>query len=86
MRDSSLKVPPGVKGIVIDARVFCRKGQDKDQRALEIEDQERARIERTRDEEINAIKNLQQWEQRKRLAPRRRAFSKGDESSDEEEE
>ncbi|MFP6685818.1 MAG: DNA-directed RNA polymerase subunit beta, partial [Polyangiaceae bacterium] len=57
VRDSSLKVPPGVNGIVIDARVFCRKGQEKDQRALEIEDQERARIERTRDEEIKILRD-----------------------------
>jgi DNA-directed RNA polymerase subunit beta len=57
VRDSSLKVPPGVKGIVIDARVFCRKGQEKDQRALEIEDQQRARIERTRDEEIKILRD-----------------------------
>ena len=38
MRDSSLRVPPGVGGIVINARVFARKGTDKDDRAKEIED------------------------------------------------
>ncbi|MCC6522337.1 MAG: DNA-directed RNA polymerase subunit beta [Polyangiaceae bacterium] len=57
VRDSSLRVPPGVSGIVIDARVFSRKGQDKDSRAKEIEDQERARIERTRDEEIKILRD-----------------------------
>jgi DNA-directed RNA polymerase subunit beta len=57
VRDSSLKVPPGVTGIVINARVFSRKGQEKDQRAKEIEDQERARIERTRDEEIKILRD-----------------------------
>ncbi len=57
VRDSSLKVPPGVTGIVINARVFSRKGQEKDQRAREIEDQERARIERTRDEEIKILRD-----------------------------
>jgi DNA-directed RNA polymerase subunit beta len=57
VRDSSLKVPPGVTGIVIDARVFSRKGQEKDSRAKEIEDQERARIERTRDEEIKILRD-----------------------------
>ena len=57
VRDSSLRVPPGVSGIVIDARVFSRKGQDKDSRAREIEDQERARIERTRDEEIKILRD-----------------------------
>jgi DNA-directed RNA polymerase subunit beta len=57
VRDSSLKVPPGVNGIVINARVFNRKGQDKDSRAREIEDMERARIERTRDEEIKILRD-----------------------------
>ena len=57
VRDSSLKVPPGVTGIVINARVFSRKGQEKDTRAREIEDQERARIERTRDEEIKILRD-----------------------------
>jgi DNA-directed RNA polymerase subunit beta len=57
VRDSSLKVPPGVTGIVINARVFSRKGQEKDTRSLEIEDQERARIERTRDEEIKILRD-----------------------------
>ena len=49
VRDSSLKVPPGVGGIVINARVFSRKGTEKDERAKDIEDTERARIERTSD-------------------------------------
>ena len=57
VRDSSLKVPPGVRGIVINARVFSRKGQEKDARAHEIEDYERARIERTRDEEIKILRD-----------------------------
>jgi DNA-directed RNA polymerase subunit beta len=57
VRDSSLKVPPGVAGIVINARVFSRKGTDKDDRARDIEDQERARVERTRDEEIKILRD-----------------------------
>jgi DNA-directed RNA polymerase subunit beta len=55
VRDSSLKVPPGVSGIVINARVFSRRGTDKDERARDIEDQERARIERTREDEKNIL-------------------------------
>jgi DNA-directed RNA polymerase subunit beta len=46
-----------VSGIVINARVFSRKGTDKDERAKDIEDQERARIERTRDEEIKILRD-----------------------------
>jgi DNA-directed RNA polymerase subunit beta len=57
VRDSSLKVPPGVSGIVINARVFSRKGTEKDDRARDIEDTERARIERTRDEEIKILRD-----------------------------
>jgi DNA-directed RNA polymerase subunit beta len=57
VRDSSLKVPPGVNGIVIDARIFSRKGQEKDERAKAIEDQERARFERTRDEEVKILRD-----------------------------
>ena len=57
VRDSSLKVPPGVGGVVIDARIFSRKGTDKDERAKAIEDQERARLERTRDEEVAILRD-----------------------------
>ncbi|MFC1642240.1 DNA-directed RNA polymerase subunit beta, partial [Myxococcota bacterium] len=57
VRDSSLKVPPGVSGIVINARIFSRKGTEKDERARSIEDQERARLERTRDEEVKILRD-----------------------------
>jgi DNA-directed RNA polymerase subunit beta len=57
VRDSSLRVPPGVGGIVINARVFSRKGTEKDDRAKDIEDQERARLERMRDEEIKILRD-----------------------------
>ncbi len=57
VRDSSLKVPPGVSGIVINARIFARKGTDKDERAKAIEDQERAKLERVRDEELRIFRN-----------------------------
>ncbi len=57
VRDTSLKVPPGVSGIVINARIFSRKGTEKDERARSIEDQERAKLERTRDEEIKILQD-----------------------------
>ncbi len=44
VRDSSLRVPPGVQGIVIDAKVFTRKGAERDERAKDIEDQEREKL------------------------------------------
>ena len=40
VKDSSLRVPPGISGVVIDAKVFSRKGVDKDERSLMIEDLE----------------------------------------------
>ena len=40
VRDTSLRVPPGERGIVIGAKVFSRKGVDKDSRQLAIENEE----------------------------------------------
>jgi DNA-directed RNA polymerase subunit beta len=57
VRDSSLKVPPGVGGIVINARVFSRKGTEKDERAKEIEDAEKHRLERTLAEEVKILRD-----------------------------
>jgi len=57
VRDSSLRVPPGVGGIVINARVFSRKGTEKDERSKDIEDHERARLEKMRDEEIKILRD-----------------------------
>jgi DNA-directed RNA polymerase subunit beta len=57
VRDSSLRVPPGASGIVIQARVFSRKGTEKDERSKDIEDHERARLEKIRDEEIKILRD-----------------------------
>jgi DNA-directed RNA polymerase subunit beta len=57
VRDSSLRVPPGVSGIVINARVFSRKGTEKDERSREIEEHEKVRFERMRDEEIKILRD-----------------------------
>jgi DNA-directed RNA polymerase subunit beta len=55
VRDTSLKVPPGVTGIVIDARVFARKGTEKDERSLQIEETERAKLEKDMSDEIKIV-------------------------------
>ncbi len=55
VKDTSLRVPPGVQGIVIDAKVFSRRGTDKDERTREIEDGEIAVLERNRDDELSVI-------------------------------
>jgi DNA-directed RNA polymerase subunit beta len=57
VRDTSLRVPPGVEGTVIGAQVFAREGVEKDTRALEIEQQAVRRIERDRDEKVRTIKD-----------------------------
>ena len=56
VRDTSLRVPPGVSGIVIDARVFARKGTEKDERARQIEDAERAKFEKDMSDEKKIIR------------------------------
>ena len=57
MRDTSLRVPHGIEGIVIDAKVFSRKGQEKDERMKAIEEQERARLLKNQADEIRIIMN-----------------------------
>ena len=55
VKDTSLCVPPGVKGKVIDAKVFSRRGLPKDDRTRLIEDEEIERLEKDRDDEIKII-------------------------------
>ncbi len=55
VRDTSLTVSPGVQGTVLDAKVYSRKGVEKDQRAKEIEQAEIAKILKDQEEEINII-------------------------------
>ncbi len=56
VKDTSLRVPPGVQGVVVDARVFSRKGIAKDERARKIEDLEIAAIMQDQEDEINVIR------------------------------
>jgi DNA-directed RNA polymerase subunit beta len=51
VRDTSLKLPPGVTGTIVDVRVFSRRGVDKDERAMAIERSEIERLARDRDDE-----------------------------------
>ena len=51
VRDTSLKLPPGVSGTVVEVRVFARRGVDKDERALAIERAEIERLAKDRDDE-----------------------------------
>jgi DNA-directed RNA polymerase subunit beta len=51
VRDTSLRVPPGVSGTTVEVRVFSRRGVDKDERALAIERAEIERLAKDRDDE-----------------------------------
>ncbi|MBL28210.1 MAG: DNA-directed RNA polymerase subunit beta [Rhodospirillaceae bacterium] len=51
VRDTSLRLPPGVSGTVVEVRVFSRRGVDKDERALAIEREEIDRLAKDRDDE-----------------------------------
>ncbi|MEQ8731535.1 DNA-directed RNA polymerase subunit beta, partial [Roseitalea porphyridii] len=52
VRDTSLKLPPGVSGTVVEVRVFNRHGVDKDERAVSIEREEIERLAKDRDDEL----------------------------------
>jgi DNA-directed RNA polymerase subunit beta len=51
VRDTSLRLPPGVTGTIVEVRVFSRRGVDKDERALAIERAEIERLAKDRDDE-----------------------------------
>ncbi len=51
VRDTSLRLPPGVSGTIVEVRVFSRRGVDKDERAMAIERDEIERLTKDRDDE-----------------------------------
>ena len=56
VRDTSLRVQPGIEGVVVDVQIFSRRGIEKDERALSIEQQEIAVLTKDRDDEIAIIR------------------------------
>jgi DNA-directed RNA polymerase subunit beta len=58
VKDTSLRVPPGVQGIVIDAKVFSRRGVGKDDRTRLIEDSEIASLEKERNDKLDVIQDV----------------------------
>ena len=56
VRDTSLRVPPGVAGIVIGAQVFSRRGVEKDERARAIEEQDIERLRKDQEDETRIIR------------------------------
>jgi DNA-directed RNA polymerase subunit beta len=57
VRDSSLRVPPGVAGIIIGAQVFARKGAERDERTREIENYERSKYEKDMADEQKILRD-----------------------------
>jgi len=55
VKDTSLRVPPGVKGTIVEIRVFSRRGIEKDERAISIENSQIEGISRDRDDELNIL-------------------------------
>ncbi len=55
VRDTSLRLPPGAYGTIVEVRVFNRHGVDKDERALQIEREEIERLSRDRDDELEIL-------------------------------
>ncbi|MGY6548079.1 MAG: DNA-directed RNA polymerase subunit beta [Roseinatronobacter sp.] len=55
VRDTSLRLPPGAYGTIVEVRVFNRHGVEKDERALQIEREEIARLSRDRDDELEIL-------------------------------
>ncbi len=55
VKDTSLRVPPGVKGTIVEIRVFSRRGIEKDERAISIENNQIESIARDRDDELKIL-------------------------------
>jgi DNA-directed RNA polymerase subunit beta len=73
VRDTSLRVPPGVEGTVINVRIFSRKGLGKDERSKVIEDEEVNRLKKDQHEEIRILQDGALRRLKKLLAGRRTA-------------
>ena len=58
VRDSSLRLPPGVAGTIVGVRIFSRRGIEKDERALSIEKSEIERLAKDRDDERAIIERF----------------------------
>jgi DNA-directed RNA polymerase subunit beta len=55
VRDASLVTPPGIEGVIVDVKVFSRKGQEKDERAKAIEGGEIEKLEKNLNDEIRIL-------------------------------
>jgi DNA-directed RNA polymerase subunit beta len=56
VKDASLVCPPGIDGTVVEVQVFTRKGQERDQRSLAIEQDEENRLRRDLEDETRILR------------------------------
>ena len=80
VRDTSLRVPPGVEGTVINVRIFSRKGLGKDERSKVIEDEEVTRLRKDQHDEIRILQDGALRRLKKLLIGRRLAGRISDDS------
>jgi DNA-directed RNA polymerase subunit beta len=80
VRDTSLRVPPGVEGTVINVRIFSRKGLGKDERSKSIEDEEVTRLRKDQHDEIRILQEGALRRLKKLLVGRRLAVRLSDDS------
>ncbi len=57
VRDASLYCPPGIEGVVVDVKVFARKGADKDERHKQIEAGQIARLDQNLTDQISILQD-----------------------------
>ncbi len=67
VKDTSLQVPPGVEGIIVDVKIFSRKGLDKDERTKSIESEDVLKLQRDHHDELRIIEEEKQKKMRKLL-------------------
>ena len=80
VRDTSLRVPPGVEGTVINVRIFSRKGLGKDERSRVIEDEDISRLKKDQHEEIRILQEGALRRLKKLLVGRRTASRLSDDN------
>ena len=78
VRDTSLRVPPGVEGTIINVRIFSRKGLGKDERSKAIEDEEITRLRKDQHDEVRILQEGALKRLKKLLAGRRLAVRLSD--------
>ncbi|WDT73260.1 MAG: DNA-directed RNA polymerase subunit beta [Candidatus Manganitrophus sp.] len=67
VKDASLYVPPGIEGIVVDVKIFSRKGVEKDERSKSIENEDVIRLQRDHQDELRIIEEEKHKKIRKLL-------------------